>query len=952
MDEREHSDGFGTVTQQLKDWAQIDPDRVVDRAVARKASWLAAALAGWGVFSGFAIFLNVQEETTKVRHGHSLFFQFMGPLLFASAVALVSEVLREIIKEGDEEREEHGEVPQPGSRFGFAPKLIVSVFMLALFEFFISAWHGVAESSMGGELVPKIMETVLPGMRGRSPGFGLLTAMVLLWVVSGALLVWFLARMVFRMLGKQGSRASNGMWIGAVAGGVVAPAVVFAYILVTQFSRGVHLFLTNHQQWSMTARALDEQYKHSSFPLASVAFGTPAMFDDLWLHVRFGPVITVVVVALLIALFWRFRQIRFMGWLMLFGCFAVFAAPLFATGASRIYMIPLLAGVIWLVPGAILGALAPRLRRPSMSPRTWGSISFAVAGLLILLRLLQLADQGFLYPAFALIGSGILLIRSKQVQDYWPLVALSVAMLICGTTLIQQATFFNVLERLYGVLDTPPFLTTDLIASTTKSIEYILRTGEVNELRRKVRATESLKAEEQREKLKELREEVNAQAIVELDLAWREAYWPNEAGRSPFRAAIEKHEPDLVAPLMALSHESPGHYREAVSDLQQKVRGRLARMPKAANLSVSPRFSEGVHSETAGLLADAANNMAAAGFTLNPGAFGLGPSPSVSNLPKAEPPVEDAYAGDKPGQWHCGGGTRSAECALVKLDFALGERLADFDAVTVSRQIPEHLNVVITGNTLDAHSGLEATPGANLTALMALDNEIDELDKRAEERRAWDAQHVGQHLELALAGSLGFWTTVGFLAGWSLLRRQNLVLVEDGHARCFWAKREQRGYHDQLHGTKVSSDAELFSRLALAISGMDQSPLAMNFYRDVLVPLRAETVAKWDDPARIKYFREARVPLRDSQITKLAGLPAIAKQFVKFEAGGDAAAVIAEINAQPGLGDKIGWLQSELGIALDFPAGGFLQSVGLLPEAHVAHCEWNRSPDQAQATAH
>jgi hypothetical protein len=81
------------------------------------------------------------------------------------------------------------------------------------------------------------------------------------------------------------------------------------------------------------------------------------------------------------------------------------------------------------------------MRRPAEMPREWGLVAFFAA---VCLLIVTWARFHFLIvlPVLALVMAAVLIYRGMSVMDYWPVVALSSAILVYGATLAFQTNTF------------------------------------------------------------------------------------------------------------------------------------------------------------------------------------------------------------------------------------------------------------------------------------------------------------------------------------------------------------------------------------------------------------------------------------------------------------------------------------------------------------------------------
>jgi hypothetical protein len=116
--------------------------------------------------------------------------------------------------------------------------------------------------------------------------------------------------------------------------------------------------------------------------------------------------------------------------------------------------------IIWGVPGLLLGALVPMLRRAGRSPQSWALIGYGAAALLVLASVLT-RNAWPLLPGLIALGSGVLFRRGMPVKEFWPFAALCVAIGVSGAmSVAQKITFQGVLKNLHTIDELRPALPT------------------------------------------------------------------------------------------------------------------------------------------------------------------------------------------------------------------------------------------------------------------------------------------------------------------------------------------------------------------------------------------------------------------------------------------------------------------------------------------------------------
>jgi hypothetical protein len=108
---------------------------------------------------------------------------------------------------------------------------------------------------------------------------------------------------------------------------------------------------------------------------------------------------------------------------------------------------------VWLVPGLTLGALVPVLRRGRSLPQAWGAISLSAAAVLAALTAVRLY-QGTGADVLVVLGAGLvaglvvagLLLRRQWLSwEAWPVIAVSLGVIVGSEIHAVHATFRDVL---------------------------------------------------------------------------------------------------------------------------------------------------------------------------------------------------------------------------------------------------------------------------------------------------------------------------------------------------------------------------------------------------------------------------------------------------------------------------------------------------------------------------
>lgn len=225
---------------------------------------------------------------------------------------------------------------------------------------------------------------------------------------------------------------------------------------------GFYKVLSRPETWRHNLEQLDHitSYLPNLFhDLFSMLFGMLRGPDAWW-----GPsvMLTLLIVAVIVCARtgndWPLVK-AFLNLALMAIVVAIVVAPMLGQ-LDQLFLMVGRAALIWFVPGLVLGSLVPLLRSPSENPGKWAAIAFAAAAILLLLTLARWEARWWLLVvlfAFLLLGA-LCVLRSKnnsvplsRVEDFWPLIALSVATVVCGLTLLMQevASFAGVYQHVH-----------------------------------------------------------------------------------------------------------------------------------------------------------------------------------------------------------------------------------------------------------------------------------------------------------------------------------------------------------------------------------------------------------------------------------------------------------------------------------------------------------------------
>jgi len=247
----------------------------------------------------------------------------------------------------------------------------------------LAAHNAVDMSSEPGELAK--LRVALLGPSLDNPGaLRDLIVLAVLWLVPGAAIGWFLGRFIVNQDPAQSirERALRGAGIGVLVALLAAPIVVFAYVL---FWRSVLTLTLAVTQPGLLAADYDSVMtglaKHgggAGYPMAIIAGGTFAIMGllKLWLWSLAGKAIDLGLLVLIVLTGVRFKEWRPFG-IVFIGVVVGVVAPLFVDFGD-VAKLALLAAIVWVVPGLVLGLAAPLLDRPSDRANWWSAIATAL----------------------------------------------------------------------------------------------------------------------------------------------------------------------------------------------------------------------------------------------------------------------------------------------------------------------------------------------------------------------------------------------------------------------------------------------------------------------------------------------------------------------------------------------------------------------------------------------
>lgn len=407
---------FRTIRQVLPPWPSF---------------WRCALTGAFGIASGFAVFLlwldHISHEPVR----------FVIGLGVAVLVAFVFDMLKDEL----EGRKHHWE----------APRLLVLVVLLAIAELFIIGFHSTAE--LKAVQLQKTLHTLLGEKVTEWHAFGV----VGIWLVLGAAIAVGLGATIFRAgceIPDDAPLSWSRPWVwgrpmlrsairGGLTGAVAGPLCMLFYIFVARVVGGDYFStLADPAKWRRHLRGAGQMVGGPSGWLISVPIELISMLDGAFGVAvgRFGPVLTLAALVAVLALCARVRAYRVFV-VLLVTMAIVYVYPVLADTGRALRLAGLMA-YLWAVPGVLLGALTPWLKRPAGYPKLWGTVAFGAA---VVLVIGAVAIPWFILPALAFAAVGFWFLWGIQVEQYWAVLALSVATNVFGAThIVTRADFFHI----------------------------------------------------------------------------------------------------------------------------------------------------------------------------------------------------------------------------------------------------------------------------------------------------------------------------------------------------------------------------------------------------------------------------------------------------------------------------------------------------------------------------
>jgi hypothetical protein len=404
--------------------------------------WRCALTGVFGIASGFAVFLLWLDEISR------------GPVRFVVAlgVAVLVAFTFESMKEELEGHEHHWQ----------APRLLVLVVLLTMAEVFVMGYHSAV--SLTPERLRETIETLL----GEDVAGWHAAGIVGVWLVLGGAVAVGLGATIFNAgceipEDEPLSWSKPAVWgwpmlrsafRGGLTGALAGPLCMLLYIFLVRFVFEYVWILAEPGRWRAHLRGAAQAVSASGgvawlvwLPLQAIQLldGVFGVFG------RVGPLLTLATLVAVLIVCARRRAGRAF-FVILVGVLIAYGYPVLAKSGRALVLAGLMA-YVWAVPGILLGALTPWLKRPAGYPKLWGVVAFGAAAILVVG---SLAIPWFIMPAVVFAAVGFWFRRGVQVEQYWAVLALSVATNVFGAThLVTRADFFHIQRDTFELTKVP-----------------------------------------------------------------------------------------------------------------------------------------------------------------------------------------------------------------------------------------------------------------------------------------------------------------------------------------------------------------------------------------------------------------------------------------------------------------------------------------------------------------
>ena len=401
---------------------------------------ICAFTGAWGVLTGFAIFILLHRTRDVAPR------TFWLGLAAAVVASFVVESLRESV------RGRTGLGTPVSSRIAQG---LGTVLVLAVFELFVLAAHSAADLASHPREVEELRNAILgPVLEDAAGATRDLLVVAGLWVLAGAAVGAVLGALVVRPGRGPGMRRElRAGAIGALAGATAAPLAVVGYILLWRVILALRLAFFDPSALARRLTAFVDPTSLGVYDPPATWYGAAlrlaARISAAWVLVPpLGLVVGgALVAAVVVGLRWkRWWPLLVLAALLLPGI----AAPLLRD-ARDLLRLPFMAAVVWIAPAAVLGLAAPLLERPAERSRWWSSIAAALGISVALITLLRLHDARYLLLTLGLFGVAALLAPRGSVEEFWPALALCLAILVTGLSVVVVHLTASFHEVLAGV---------------------------------------------------------------------------------------------------------------------------------------------------------------------------------------------------------------------------------------------------------------------------------------------------------------------------------------------------------------------------------------------------------------------------------------------------------------------------------------------------------------------
>jgi hypothetical protein len=425
------------------------PDKASVVIVAICAGW-----GMWGIVSGYLAFFLLPDRLGQPLH-------LLTALLLAGILSWLIEVSRALIEGRTHDKPE---LPSRG-------RVLMTIVGLASAEFYVMALDRGYEVFTHGTEWKYLMLPVIAAIVGRvsEPSMLNLCLFAGLWAVLGAVLAGSLslvivARSEGSLTPRQQTIRSAG-W-GALTGLLAAPLAILAYVLVVRLCSAICLLLFDQRKWMDNLLVLQSNVENSSWsrieghlwflPRAlDASLGFIRWLDDLLsIFGWFGPPGALVIAICIILVLNRSEHFQFFGSVLGVAVALIVMAPLLGHLVDLLSLL-VLAGTVWGLQGAFLGIVVPLLKPSSKALGLWGLLAFGSAAILIAVALIRQDTWYLLLPAGLLLWSGWESIRTGSINDLWPIMLVATGIIACGLTaglnMVQDMAFAGVARRLQSL---------------------------------------------------------------------------------------------------------------------------------------------------------------------------------------------------------------------------------------------------------------------------------------------------------------------------------------------------------------------------------------------------------------------------------------------------------------------------------------------------------------------